>query len=178
MQGTLPNPADESQPHSLIMGDSQRFVRNAAPEPIPETQSDEDVREAGRRVLVAQTSYFSQASQNLAEPVRSSNIRRSKSSLARLRFAQPQEQTDKGSMAGGITMSAAFQHTVSPVKSSASRLPSLMEKTPKHQKSLKTITRQASVGLGVMPGSARKRNVSLPFAPPFLRLSQLGSQTS
>jgi hypothetical protein len=82
-------------------------------------------------------------------------------------------------MVGDISMTQAFNHTLyrnpltagsanmsSPVKA-MSRLPTLTEETPDQMKSLKTLTRQASLGLGTVPESARKRMVSLPFTPPF-----------
>ncbi|PMD36090.1 hypothetical protein L207DRAFT_515817 [Hyaloscypha variabilis F] len=54
-------------------------------------------------------------------------------------------------------MSAAFHHTVSPPKSGSS----LLEESPAQEKTLKALTKQASLSMGTMPGSARKRTPSL-----------------
>ncbi len=50
-------------------------------------------------------------------------------------------------------------------KRSAGAMGTLMSATP--GKSLRTLTRQTSRGLGTIPGSNRKRLVSLAFEPPF-----------
>jgi hypothetical protein len=82
-------------------------------------------------------------------------------------FLQPNQGSDE-MLAGGITVAEAFQNTVSPVKSGSS-LRTLLDRSPgRQEQSLKALTRQASLNLGTLPESARKRTVSLKFKPPFL----------
>jgi len=69
-------------------------------------------------------------------------------------------------MASSITMSQAFNHTMSPTKS-GSRRPNLIEEMSSPAKSLRSLTRQASFQLGTRPGSARRRTTTTPWVTPF-----------
>ncbi|KAF7886249.1 hypothetical protein EAF00_010352 [Botryotinia globosa] len=62
----------------------------------------------------------------------------------------------------GTTESKASAPSMSPKLSQLSYRP-----TPRSEKSLSRLTRQASSALGTLPGSARKRTKTLPFKPPF-----------
>jgi len=159
----------DSQGGSIILGDTRNF-RRSYPADIPETQVDEEEEIETQVVKVPNGSYFSQASQRLSQPLRPSIVNRTISTPIRARsrvhFNLHQNDDSNGLMAGGISMSAAFRHTVSPVKSSPNRQSSQVQ-TPSQPRTLKELTRSASQGLGTLHGSARKRTVSLPFKPPF-----------
>ncbi|ESZ95357.1 hypothetical protein SBOR_4213 [Sclerotinia borealis F-4128] len=64
----------------------------------------------------------------------------------------------------GTTASEAFEARTSPKFSQQSYQP-----TPRSEKSLSRLTRQASFAFGTLPVSARKRTKTLPFVPPFKR---------
>lgn len=146
---------------------------------IPETQFEVEpepgARECQQSYIPETVSYFSRASQQLKEPVTSGRLSRTKSTPARMAFFGPGND-DPELMAGGISMEEAFAYSpskTSPVKPSSfrtpARLPTLLEEKSSGQKSLRRLTREASLGLGTMPGTGRKRNMSLPFVPPFKR---------
>ncbi|PVH83559.1 hypothetical protein DL98DRAFT_513078 [Cadophora sp. DSE1049] len=164
----------DSQGGSIILGDTPNF-RRSYPADIPETQVPDDEERETQVVMVSNGSYFSQASQQLSQPLRASNANRTNSTPGRTRsrvhFDLHQRDDGNGLMAGEISVSAAFQHTVSPVKSPPNRQPSQLQ-TPSQPRTLKELTRSASQGLGTLHGSARKRTVSLPFKPPFKQPSQ------
>jgi hypothetical protein len=161
-------------------GDSQLSKTHsnvAFPETQFEAESEPDARESQQSYVPEPVSYFSRASQKLKEPVTSGRLPRTKSTPARTRMAffGPGNE-DPALMPGGITMEEAFAYSpskTSPVKPSSfrapARLPTLLEEKSSGQKSLRTLTRQASLGLGTMPGTARRRMMSLPFAPPLKR---------
>ncbi|KAH7417922.1 hypothetical protein BKA64DRAFT_738455 [Cadophora sp. MPI-SDFR-AT-0126] len=161
----------DSQGGSIVLGDTQNF-RRCYPADIPETQLEDDEEEETEVVMVSNGSYFSEASQQLSQPLRASIANRTVSTAVRTRsrvhfdLHQRDDSSGNGLMVGGISMSAAFQHTFSPVKSSPSRQSSQLQ-TPSRPRTLKELTRSASQGLGTLHGSARKRTVSLPFKPPF-----------
>lgn len=106
--------------------------------------------------------YFCRASQVLKE--HKTPISRSKTTpgrfhsdhfkiIANATYAQPNTET---------TGSEAFAPSMSPKFSQLSYRP-----TPRSEKSLSRLTRQASSALGTLPGSAKKRTKTLPFKPPF-----------
>jgi hypothetical protein len=153
---------------SVILGNSQRRIRRSSADTIPETQLNDMPETPETRTFIApQTSYMQRAIGQLSQPILRSNLTRTKSMPAHAFCAQPERDSDT-MMAGGTTMTAAFQHRVSPAKS-ACRMPSLMEEISSQEKSLKTLTRHASLNMGTMPGSARKRMGFLRLKPPFLR---------
>ncbi|KAH6718093.1 hypothetical protein BKA61DRAFT_297754 [Leptodontidium sp. MPI-SDFR-AT-0119] len=161
----------DSQAGSIILGDTQNFHRSF-PADIPETQVEDDDEET-RVVMVPNVSYFSQASQNLSQPLRASRINRTLSTPTR---AREHFEDGNGLMVGGISISAALQYKVSPTKSSSNRKlgqrqTASQQRTPSQNRSLREITRSASAGLGTLPGSAGRRTVSLKFDPPFIKLS-------
>jgi hypothetical protein len=163
---------------SIILGEPPRVVRRSSGISIPETQfvDDPEVLETRFNFVPASTGYFDQARRGLAESTARPNL------LIRTTSMPVQMHTlhrPNPLMVGDISISQAFAHTLSrnpltagsasmssPVRPT-SRLPTLMEETPDQMKSLKALTRQASLGLGTVPESARKRMVSLPFTPPF-----------
>ncbi|KAE9371276.1 hypothetical protein N431DRAFT_425948 [Stipitochalara longipes BDJ] len=71
-------------------------------------------------------------------------------------------------MTGGIIITASFHHAVSPAKS-PNRIRTLLKEGSSVEKNLKTLTRQASLNMGTLPGSARARTPSLQLRPLFLR---------
>jgi hypothetical protein len=175
---------NEETQGSVELGDSQRFVRDPPPTTMQETQfskpaqeSNEDVEEAeeeektgvssSQMSYVPESSYFARASQSLQKPARKPFIVRTKSMPASMHTPRAPE---KMLVTGGVTMTEAFQHTIpssqSRSKSSGVR-GTLITATPGSEKSLRTLTRQASRGLGTLSSSNRKRLVSLSFVPPF-----------
>jgi hypothetical protein len=157
---------------SVELGDSQRLaaVRGKLPSCIPETQLEDQHVEliderSSQQPFVPQASYFERASQKLQLPVRKLNLERTKS--------MPASKHTPGLMAGGISMSDAFEHTLSGFspRKSTTPLPTLLHETAAQKKSLITLTRRARIGLGSIPSSSvRRRQVSLlPFIPPFRR---------
>jgi len=156
---------------SIELGDPQRMFRGS-PEPcIPETQMEEEPDESvmkhpSLRYFTPESSYFSQASQQLEEPTQRSNLVRLKSMPVSMHTRQD-EQNEL--LACGIKRSEVFRHTVSPGGSMLQFL-TFSKSTPRQEKSLQVLTRQASIGLGTIPSSSvRRRMVSLPFNPPFKR---------
>lgn len=174
----------DSQGGSLILGNTQNF-RRTYPTEIEETQEPMAIEEEETHtVMVANTSYFSQASEQLSQPIRMSRINRTLSTPGRARsrvhFDLHQRADNNGLMANGMSMTAAFQHTVSPAKTSSSPFKPLsqrqtpsQQRTPSQGKSLKELTRTASRDLGTLHGSARK--MSMPLEP---LLKTLPRQTS
>lgn len=182
-----PAPINTDSQGSVELGDTQRLLRGDQHAYIPETQFskpkqepeqeavDEGEEEVEPDVLlsqvsfVPQSSYFEQASQNLQEPVRRPNVVRTKSMPASMHTPRAPERPEL--IAGGITIAEAFQYTISPSQSRSKSIGgvrgTLLTATPGSEKSLRTLTRQASRGLGTLPSSTRKRMVSLPFVPPF-----------
>jgi hypothetical protein len=151
---------------SVILDDSQKVIRRSQASTVPETQfSTKPTIPETRLSYVPQDSYIEQSMGQLSQLIQGSNLRQTKSMPAHVYSAQ-QEQHGGTMMAGGIIMTGAFQHTAYPTKS-ASRMPTSLEESPSKEKSLRTLTMQASLSLGTMPGSARKRTVSLQFNPPF-----------
>jgi hypothetical protein len=163
---------------SIILGEPPRVVRRPSGISIPETQfvDDPEVLETQFTFVPAPTGYFDQARRGFAESTHGPNL------LTRTTSVPVQIHTlyrTNPLMVGDISMSQAFVHTLSrnPLTAGSasmsssvrptSRLPTLMEETPAQMKSLKTLTREASLGLGTVPESARKRMASLPFTPPF-----------
>jgi hypothetical protein len=161
---------------SIILGEPPRVVRRPSGNSIPETQfvDDSETLETGLTFVPDSTGYFDQARRDLTESTRGPNLLTRTTSMPMHTLHRPNPL-----LAGHISMTAAFAHTLSrnpltagntsissPVRPT-SRLPTLREETPDQMKSLKTLTRQASLGLGTVPESARKRMVSLPFTPPF-----------
>jgi hypothetical protein len=152
-------------------GKSSAAIPESQFEPETELELEHEVRESQQSHVPDSGSYFTRASQQLQDPVRSSRLSRTKSTPARPAFFGLRNENSE-MMAKGITMAEAFSYTPqpSPIKhspSKTSRLPTLPEEGSSQQKSLKTLARQASVGMGTMPGTARKRMKSLPFIPPF-----------
>jgi hypothetical protein len=177
-------PTSKESQGSIELGDTQRFAHDSQHTSIPENQfsklkqepnndggkeGDEDEEEErevslSQMVVIPESSYFQRACQSLQEPVRKPSIVRTKSMPASMYTPHPTEKGD--SMSGGISMTDAFQHTISPSRSKSSGvMGKFMSATP--GKRLSVLTRQASRGLGMLPTSARKRMVSLPFVPPF-----------
>ncbi|KAM0143638.1 hypothetical protein ACHAO1_000739 [Botrytis cinerea] len=112
---------------------------------------------------IPKETYFSRASQALEEH-RTPPMSRSKSTPGRFHpdhfkriaiptYAQPITET---------TASEASALSMSPNFSQQSYRP-----TSRSEKSLSSLTRQASFASGTLPGSARKRTKTLPFKPPF-----------
>jgi hypothetical protein len=163
---------------SIILGEPPRVVRRPSGNSIPETQfvDDPEVLETRFTFVPASTGYFDQARRGLAESTSGSNLLTRTTSMP---VQMHMLHRPNPLMVGDISMTQAFNHALSrnpltagsanmssPVRPT-SRLPTLMEETPDQKKSLKALTRQASLGLGTVPESARKRMVSLPFTPPF-----------
>jgi hypothetical protein len=161
---------------SVILGEPLRVVRRSSGNSIPETQfvDDSEILETRFTFVPDSTGYFDQARRDLTELTRGPKFVTRTTSMPMHTLHRPNPL-----MAGHTSVTAAFAHTLSrnpltagstsmssPVRPT-SRLPTLMEETPYQMKSLKALTRQASLGLGTVPESARKRMVSLPFTPPF-----------
>jgi len=147
----------------------------AIPETEPEPEPEPGFRESQQSYVPEIVSYFARATQKLKEPLTSGRLSRTKSTPAKLAFLGPGIE-DPNLMAGGISMEEAFAYSpskTSPIRPSTFRtpvrLPTLLEEKSTGQKSLRTLTREASLGLGTMPGTARKRMMSLPFVPPLKR---------
>jgi hypothetical protein len=138
----------------VIFGEPTRTVRRPSVNSIPETQvvEDSEISEARLTFVPGASGYFERARRGLAEPT-----------------LEPLPLTRTRSMPLHMNPLHSLNPLMapsSPVRA-MSRLPTLLKETPDQMKSLKALTRQASLGLGTMPGSARKRMVSLPFTPPF-----------
>ena len=168
-----PNPEDKpiderDTQESIELGQKGRNIRHPLSKAVFKTQLN-DVLEIPETqfTVVPQRSYMERARIHLNEPVPRPSRSRAKSMPVHTYFVQ-EDQASDNIMAGGITMTAAFQHTVSPAKS-PSRMPSLLEEGSSVKKSLSSLTRQASLNMGTLPGSARARTPSLQLKPPFLR---------
>jgi hypothetical protein len=151
-----------------ILESSRVATRSLSP-CIPETQLDMNPIEKrlSQMSFIPQASYFESASQNLRSLKRGTGIRMSKSMSVAKYYFQPEEDREEE---GGMSISNSLAHTIStsPRKMS-SPLPTLLQETPNQKKCLQTLTRQASIDLGTVPVSARRRLKSLPFTPPFLK---------
>jgi len=162
---------EPTNPHdtqgSVELGASQWIVQRSPSDVVSERllRYQPEIPETQFSVVEPQLSYMERALEQLSSPVRRPNPIRTKSMLAHVLFA-PHGQSSSGLIAGGITMAEAFHHTVSPLKS-GNRLPTLREECSSEEKSLRSLARKASVKLGTMPCSARRRTVSLQFKPPF-----------
>jgi len=176
---------NESQ-GSVVLGDTQILARVATRSSIPETQflelnhqpgeggvegsqgNESQVVRPSQLFIIPESSdsSFGLASQGLRHQVATPSIVRRKSMPPSMHRLQTQESG--GLMAGGITMTAAFHHTIGSTPPSIGRIKgTLLAVTPGTGKSLKSLTRQASIGLGTIPCSGRRRMQSLPFKPPF-----------
>jgi len=178
---SFPRSPSSTEPSVLIVPDSQGSVELGDPRKparqisrahMTQTYVEGDAVEPDEEPLSQQSfvptsSYFDRASQHLQIPIQRTYLSRTKSMPRDMHYFR-QEQND-GMMVGGITMSKAFMHTVSPRKSSG-RVPSILEETATREKSLKALTRKASVGLGTLPASEKRRTVSMRFAPPFKKI--------
>lgn len=165
---------------SVELGDNHRFqVRR--PSTIPETQfskktieitelmlnddGDENDADYLSSQIVPESSYFDRASQNLQGLSLNSTIIRSKSA-----FVKTPHTSEKDQMAGGITFTSAFQHTISPPQSrskSSGLRDTLITATPKSQKSLQSLTRRASNMMGTLPSGKKRAKSSIIYQPPF-----------
>jgi hypothetical protein len=153
---------------SVELGNSRTIIRRSPLDEVSETrrESQPEIPET-QFSFVHQMSYMERALGQLSSPVRRPSLSRTKSMPAHVFFLQPKQGSDT-MLAGGITVAEAFQNAVSPVKS-GSRLRTLLGESPgRQEQSLKALTRQASLNLGTLPESARKRTVSSQFKPPFL----------
>ncbi|KAF7922743.1 hypothetical protein BELL_0080g00200 [Botrytis elliptica] len=150
----------EPQP-SNTPGEFDRFILDAPP-PTSHGQSLHSSQLSFIPDEIPDETYFCRASQVLEE--HKTPMSRSKStpgrfyidhfkSIANPTHAQPNTET---------TGSEASTPRMSPKFSQQSYRP-----TPRSEKSLSRLTRQASSALGTLPGSARKRTKTLPFKPPF-----------
>ena len=83
------------------------------------------------------------------------------------RFHDNTGENQPGVLAGEITFSAAFRYTVSPPTKSTNPPPNVLEEAQSQERSLRILTRRANIELGTLPGSNKRRIVSLPFTPPF-----------
>jgi hypothetical protein len=164
---------------SVEVGDSQRLPRHLSRSCVPETQFDRPSNNSAEQdeqsdIPTSQATYvppsstcFQRASEDLEASFRKPNLARSKSMAASMHTPR-RPDNDGEMMAGGITMTAAFQHNISPIRSSG-RMPTLMSSasSSRKEKSLKVLTRQASMGLGTISAHKGRRIMSLPFKPPF-----------
>ena len=176
-QHPLPNNYDSQI--SMELGNTQRLLRGSLHAYILETQFikstqelDEEQEGEERDVPLSQADfvpeigYFERASQQLQQPSRKPNVVRTKSMPASMHGLRAPERGEL--MAGGITIAAASHYTIlqGRSKSSGGGMDTLMSATRRQERSLKTLTRQASKELGTLP-SGRKRMMNLPFQPPF-----------
>jgi hypothetical protein len=145
---------------SVIPGDSRRTIRSSPINIVLEShfRNNPDSPET-QLSFVPQPTYMERAIGQLSQSTQRSNLTRTKSTPAHVYFTR-QEGDGNTMMAGGITMTSTFQHTASLLN--ASQLETLLE-----EKSLRALTRQTSLSLETMPGSAKKRTVPLQFNPPF-----------
>ncbi|CZR64962.1 uncharacterized protein PAC_14862 [Phialocephala subalpina] len=151
---------DRDSQGSVILGSTQNFV---LPISVPETQFSNDGEEP-RSPIYDAPSYFSQASRSLSGPVQRHQFSRTKSTPARVHFAQAQAGTVL------LTPSAMFVQTISPVKSAPTqRLPTLREEIGTPSQSLRAITRRVSSSMGTQPAGSRRRMQSAVYNPPFLK---------
>ena len=178
---------DEESQGSVELGSTQVLLR-VPPQPyVPEKQfsrpnlkpkQDTEEADEGQEVedqdirlsqvgIIHESSYFERVSQSLQEPIRRPIVVRTKSVPASMHTAQSREKAEF--VAGGITVTGVVQQTVSPSgQSNSSSIPGhTVDYSCWTGKSLKYLTKQASVGLGTMPSSERKRMMSLPFHPLF-----------
>jgi hypothetical protein len=146
---------------STELGDSQKFVRRSLSSSTPETQFQDFEERSSQLSCVEQDSYFDRASQQLSQPVGKLNLQRAKS--------MPIKQFLDQGASPLMPLSDVFENTISPVRSS-SRLPILSQETPRQKGDLEALTRRVSYGLGTVPSSAKRRMMSLPFAPPFKKV--------
>lgn len=110
-------------------------------------------------------SYFSRASQDLHAPARRLATR-SKSMFVSSSSCLTSQRSENSSQTSYDPQSSQAI-SVAP-RTSFSRLPTLREGGEK-PKILKGLTRKASVAHGTTPNTGKKRMVSLPFTPPFLK---------
>ncbi|OWP05902.1 hypothetical protein B2J93_6226 [Marssonina coronariae] len=165
-QEVIPVDAYGSHWGSIELGGAREFSARSFASTIPETQFLDIPEEHRTQVMEKDMSYFSQASQQLDLRSHRSISSRLLSTPARVRFAQQEESRGDDMMTGGIPISATFQHTItSPFKTPLSQRLGSSQRTPSKGRSLKELTRQASLGMGtvLLGTSARKgsRNVCI-----------------
>jgi hypothetical protein len=152
---------------SIILGDSQRLIRHSRSSTILEIQLDSEAEQPeipeSQLSYDPKESYFERASHSLRLSVKRLNFHRTKSIPAGLHLSS----LAPNMKAGGSTLSGVLEHTISPNKKGIGLLPSMPERQSK-RKVLTELTKQASIGFGTIPGSTRRRMVSLPFTPPFM----------
>ena len=166
---------------SVELGCTQRLLKCSAEAYMQETQSNKSIQELDEEVddhepdigtsqmtYLPESSYFERVSRTLRDEIWRPSPMRTKSMPASMHTACTLERTE--SMAGNPSTTAAFKNTIPPSRSKSSCSVGgtlLGATTPGQEKSLRSLTRQASMELGTLPNSARQRMVSLPFQPPF-----------
>jgi hypothetical protein len=105
----------------------------------------------------------------LREPIDKPGLNRMNSMPAQAVFPQQEQSVD--TIADEFTTLGKFQHPISLVKT-AHEMPTVLEGSANAGKSLSALTRQASLNMGTLPGSTRKRVASFQLTrPPFIRSS-------
>lgn len=151
---------------SIILGNTQSLLPQIPESQLSyrDSQSQSSVQTPDSQItneVIPGNSYFVRASQHLSNPTqRISKMTRSKTMPTGICTSGRGEGQ---LMAGGITMSEAFRHTVSP----SIPQPQSTTDTPRASPDLRSLTRHASFGMGTTPISSRCRMKSLPFVPPF-----------
>lgn len=166
-------PSSRDSQGSIELGDSQILaaVQTSLPSSIPETQVEDQQmtleEHSSQQFLAPQASYFDFASQQLGL-FRNLNPERMRS-MPTTKYMRQNEQKPLLMAAGGIAYSESFRdNLVSPSKSRNSSEPVGLD-TSYQKISLAVLTRRASISLGSIPCTSKRREVSLHFVPPFKR---------
>ena len=170
-----PMPEDESintheTQESVELGHPQRIAYHSPSDAILETQTSNQPEIPETQFSIEpQKSYLERALGLLREPIDNLSLRRIKSMPAQAFSAQQEQSGD--AIAGEFTMLGEFKHPISRVKTTH-QMPTVLEGGANAGKSLSALTRQASLSMGTLPGSTRKRVASFQLTrPPFIRSS-------
>lgn len=168
-----PMPENESQNSyktqgSVELGDPERLSHRSPSDAVLETQiSNQPEIPETKFSVEPQKSYLERALGQLREPIDRPSLTRIKSMPAEVFFAQQEQSGD--AVARGSTMLRKFQRPISYVKT-AHQMPTVLEGSANVEKSLLALTRKASLNMGTLPGSSRKRAASFQLTrPPFTR---------
>jgi hypothetical protein len=168
-----PMPENKSQnsyktQESVELGDPQRITHRSPSDAVLETQKSNQPEIPETQFLIEpQKSYLEGALDLLGEPIGRPSLNQIKSMSAQVFFAQQEQSVD--AIASGFTMLGKFQRPNSSVKT-AHQMPTVLEGSANVKKSLSVLTRKASLNMGTLPGSSRKRAASFQLTrPPFIR---------
>lgn len=132
------------------------------PKEANDLQSGMDIHSSQLDFVPDVVSYFPRASQDLHAPIRRS-MTRSKSMFT----SSSSRLASQNSSQASYNTETSQPISITPGRS-FSRLPTLRE-GGEEPKILKKLTRKSSAGHGTTPNVGRKRMISLPFNPPFIK---------